>query len=224
VTAARGADIILPMRTLAFGLAILIANTVFAQQPQQRRVPPRAQPAATPAAPAADAPGADEYTQRVQRGIERLLAGDNSGATGAFREAIAMDAARPIAPYYLAAAQRVAGNLQDALTGFQSAVQLARTANDGRWTARCLQGVAETLERIEGRTEDARTAWQEYVRFADSNQPVSDPAMGRARVQAIDVMMEQERAYVQVRTRIAEREQERAREQQQGQQRPRRGR
>jgi len=149
-------------------------------------------------------PGADEYTQRVQDGIALLVSGDSSGAQSAFRDAIQMDGNRPQGPYYLAASNRMSGNFQDAVTGFERAADVAE--NEPRWRARALQGVAETLERMDGRLEDARTAWQAYVRFADSNTTVAFSAMGRARVQAIDVMVEQERAYPAVRQRIAERE------------------
>ena len=138
------------------------------------------------------------------------MAGDNGGARSAFTDAIAMDGSRPMAPYYLAAANRLAGNLEDALSGFRRAAELG--GEHPRWKGRALQGVAETLERMEGRLEEARTAWQEYVRFADSNATVTFPQMGRARVSAIDQVLEQENAYQRVRERIAERERENARE------------
>lgn len=167
---------------------------------------------ATPAAAQEEAEtsttSADEYTQRVQSGIQLLVSGDSSGAMTAFREAIGIDGNRPQAPYYLAAANRISGNLQDAVTGFERAADLAET--EPRWRGRALQGVAQTLERMDGRLEDARTAWQAYVRFADSNAAVTLPQMGRARIQAIDIMVEQERAYGSVRQRIAERERENA--------------
>lgn len=213
------------MRTSALLIAImLVAPTLGAAQraqPRQQQGQAQGQAAQPGTPPAAPRPGADEYTQRVQQGIARITSGDAAGASEAFREAVEMDRARPAAVYYLAAVQRMGGNLQEALTGFQAAVGVARTANDPRWIARALQGVAETLERMEGRTEEALAAWQEYVRHADAAQAVSDPQLGRARIQAVNVMMEQERVYVQVRQRIAEREQERQREEQQQRQRRR---
>lgn len=160
-------------------------------------------------APAAsETPGADEYTQRVQTGIAALVAGDTGGARSAFTDAIGMDGNRPMAPYYLAAANRMSGNLEDALSGFRRAAELA--GEHPRWKGRALQGVAETLERIGGRLEDVRTAWQEYVSFADANVAVTFPQMGRARVSAVNLVIEQENAYVAVRERIAARERENA--------------
>lgn len=193
--------------SFAFSLAFLFASTALAQQrpaPQER-------------------PGADEYTQRVRAGIEQLMGGNGDQALATFREALAMTPARPEAQYYIGEASRMAGSFEDAVNAFRQAAALAQSANEPRWQARALHGVASTLERMEGRLEEARTAWQEYTRFADSHSTVSDPSIGRARIQAIDMMNEQEQVYVQVRQRIEERERERAREEREGAQR-RRGR
>jgi len=182
-----------PMRTLLLSLALALVTT-----------PALAQEESEEGAEAQ--PGADVYTQRVQQGIQMLVAGDSAGATEALRQAAALDGARPQAPYYLAEAQRLSGELEEALNGFRRAAELAGSAEEPRWQGRALQAVAMTLERMEGRIEDAREAWQEYIRFADSHQAVSRPQLGRARLQAIDMMNEQERVYVSVRERIAERE------------------
>ena len=155
-------------------------------------------------------PGADAYTQRTQAGIALLTGGDTPGALAAFREAIEMDGGRPMAPYYVAAAQRMSGELNAALTGFQQAAALAEAANAPRWRARALQGVADTLERMEGRIQYARSACQAYIAFADANQAVAFPQMGRAHLAAIDRVLEQEGAYGDVRERFAARESERA--------------
>jgi tetratricopeptide (TPR) repeat protein len=172
---------------------------------------------------AAPRPGADEYTQRVQAGIQLLTSGDTNGAMAAFREAVQLDGARPMAPYYLAAANRMSGHMDEALTGFRRAAELAQSATQPRWQGRALQAIADTLERIGGRLEETRNAWQEYVRFADANQAVTFPQLGRARVQAVNIVTEQEAAYVAVRERIAAREREHAEEQRtEGSARPRR--
>lgn len=172
-------------------------------------------------AQAPERPSADAYTQQVQRGIEQLASGDTAGATTTFQEALATEARRPEAQYYLATVLRMTGDLEGAVSGFQQSAALAQAATLPRWQARALHGVASTLERIAGRVEEARAAWQAYSSFADANPTVSDSQLGRARVQAIDLMNEQERAYVQVRQRIAEREEERRREAEQPRQRRR---
>jgi hypothetical protein len=45
----------------------------------------------------------------------------------------------------------------------------ARAAGDTRLEARSLQGVADTLERIEGKRNEARAAWAEYLVFANGD-------------------------------------------------------
>ena len=69
-----------------------------------------------------------------------------------------------------------------------------------------LQGVAETLERMEGRLSQARQAWAAYVEFAEAHREVASPELGRARMQAIDRIEQQAQADAEVRQRIAERE------------------
>jgi len=167
-------------------------------------------PALAQEAADAPAPGADEYTQRVQQGIALQVAGDSSGAQEAFRSAVGIDSARAPAVYYLAASNRMAGNLEDALAGFRQAAEKAAASDEPRWQARSLQGVASTLEQIDGRLADAYEAWQAYVQFADAHQTVAHPQLGRARMQAYNVMYEQELAFVSVRERIAQRERENA--------------
>lgn len=181
------------MRTtalLGLALALLVSAPVLAQE----------------GAASASSPGADAYTQRVQQGIEMLVAGDGAGASAAFRQAIALDESRPQAAFYLATIQRMGGNLEEALAGFRRSAELASSSGQPRWQARALSAVAMTLERMEGRVEEAREAWQEYTRFADAHPTIARPQLGRARLQAIDMMNEQEQVYFGVRERIAERE------------------
>ncbi len=169
----------------------------------------RAQEAQAPSE-AASPPGADEYTRLISEGVSLMVSGDTDGGFDRFRRALSSDGARPQAPYYIAVLNRAGGNLEEAVSGFQRTAELAERANEPRWQARALQGAAFTLERMEGRIEEARTAWQTYVRFADAHTTVSHPQLGRARIQAIDMVIEQERVYVDVRERIAERERENA--------------
>lgn len=161
---------------------------------------------------AEERPGADEYLTLVAQGVARMTEGDSNGAIDLFRQALSNDGARPHATYYMAVADRVGGDFDAAVSGFQRAAELAMRADEPRWQARALQGVASTYERMEGRLEDARSAWQAYVTFADAHPTISFPMMGRARIQAIDMLTEQENVYGSVRERIAEREREQARE------------
>lgn len=165
---------------------------------------------ATP--PAAAAPdGTPPYATATSNGLRLLIARDFDGALGAFRQAVQIAGSDPTAFYYMGETQRVRGQLADALEMFRTAARLAGAANDGIMQARSLQGVAETLEQTEGKRNEARTAWTEYMRFVDQNQGVGFPELARARIAALDAMRELDETYADVRERIATRVRENAR-------------
>lgn len=149
------------------------------------------------------------YAAALGRGLTAVRSGDRGGAIAAFRDAVQLQPARPDAVCFLAESQRASGDLAAALEGFQACARVARSWSHHdaqRWTARALHGIASTLERMgPERQAEARTAWQEYVRFADGAAQVSSPAIGRARVTAIDQVAELERVTAEVRQRIAAR-------------------
>lgn len=146
-----------------------------------------------------------DYLTHLGRGLTAASAGDRAAARSAFRQAVQLDGARPEARCHLAAIERLDGDLPAALEAFQACLTAARAANDPRWTARALHGVASTLERSADRLSEARAAWQEYVRFSDGAAAIAPPAVGRARMAAIDAIVELDRTSAEVRQRIAER-------------------
>jgi len=164
-------------------------------------------PTTAPATPR----GTPPYATACANGLRLLTARDFDGALGAFRQAVQIAGSDPTAFYYMGETQRVRGNLVDALEMFRTAARLASAGSDARMQARSLQGVAETLERTEGKRNEARTAWTEYMRYADQNQGVGFPDLARARIQALDAMRELDETYADVRERIATRERENAR-------------
>jgi hypothetical protein len=153
-----------------------------------------------------------EYLAAVGRGLAAIASGDRAAAATAFREAVQTNPSRPDAVCFLAEVQRAGGDSTGALDGFQACLRVARAASDARWTARAMHGVASTLELMPERAEEARTAWQEYVRFADANTAVASPQVGRSRITSIDQVAELERVTAEVRQRIADRERQRAEE------------
>lgn len=167
-------------------------------------------PVAAQAAQTGSAPASPEYLAALGRGLTASRAGDRGGAIAAFRAAVQIAPSRPEAVCHLAEAQRASGDLAAALEGYQACARVARAASDARWTARGLHGIASTLERTPERIDEARAAWQEYVRFADGAASVASPAVGRARITAIDQVIELERVTAEVRQRIAAREAQRA--------------
>jgi tetratricopeptide (TPR) repeat protein len=165
---------------------------------------------AAQAAPAGAPHGTPPYATACESGLRLLVSRDFDGALAAFRQAVQISGSDPRAFYYMGEAQRVRGNLNDALEMFRTAARLASASGDARMQARGLQGIAETLERIEGKRNEARTAWTEYMRFADQNTAVAFPDLARARIQALDAMRELDETYADVRERIATRVRENA--------------
>jgi len=203
------------MRTLASVLLafLLVPSVVLAQAPPQGQAPAQ-QAEATPA------PTTSPYMTKVQNGLRLAVGRDFDGALASLREAVGLDSAKPEAHYYIGEVQRMRGNLDDALGSFRTAAQNAQSTQQPGWRARAMQAIAETLERQPDKLADAREAWTAYARFADANREAASPEIARARIQAIDVVSEQEIAYVAVRERIAARERENAQApQRQGQRR-----
>ena len=189
---------------LALTLAVALATLPTLAAAQTAPGAPRGTPPSTPR-------GTPPYATACANGLRLLTARDYDGALGAFRQAVQIAGSDPTAFYYMGETHRVRGNLVDALEMFRTAARLASAGSDARMQARSLQGVAETLERTEGKRNEARTAWTEYMRYADQNQGVGFPDLARARIQALDAMRELDETYADVRERIATRERENAR-------------
>lgn len=201
------------MRTTALFTALVVLPVAAAPralaQDDEQRAAERPQPVTPP------------YMVEVQNGLRLALARDFEGAVATLREAVQLNPSNPHAYYYIGEVQRMRQSLPEALESFRTARRMAEQANEIVWQARAMQAIAETLERQENQLTAAREAWLALASFADSHRQQVNPEIARARIQAIDVVTEQEQAYVAVRQRIEEREQER---QQQGGQRNRRGR
>ena len=146
------------------------------------------------------------YHEHVRTAMSSFVVGDHDSAARHFREALALAPSQPDALCYMAEMNRATGDLNGALDGFQDCLRFAREGNDRRFVARALHGIASTLERMPERTQDARNAWQEYIRFADTSGGLADGRIGRTRTEVIDAWVALEQRMVEVRARIAERE------------------
>jgi len=208
-------------------VVIPLAVTFLAASPPASAQQPRQRPQQAAQGEAAQAetprPTTPPYDAKIAEAITAAMARDYTRALAALRQAVTEAPTRPGAYYFQAEVHRLNGRLDEAAEAFRTAARMAVQSDSPLWQARALQGIAETLERQPDALEQARRAWNDYSRFADANRSVSSPELARARIQAIDQVMEQEQAYVAVRERIAERERENAQPQQQGRQRPRSG-
>jgi tetratricopeptide (TPR) repeat protein len=142
----------------------------------------------------------------TMEGLARLRARDFEGALSALRRAVQVAGGDPYPYYCMGSAHRLRGQFAEALEMFRTARQLAQASGNARVEAVALAAVASTLEMLPNRLDEARAAWQEYVRVADANSAMVSPRVGRSRIQAIDAAKEIREAYAPVRQRIAERE------------------
>lgn len=147
------------------------------------------------------APASPDYLAHLGRGVVAMGAGDRVGAMTAFQQALQLDGSRPEAVCHLAELARMNDDLPRALEGYRACTRAARSASEPRWIARGLHGIASTLERMPDRQAEARAAWQDYVSFADGAAAVASPAVGRARMTAIDAIVELDRVSAEVRAR-----------------------
>ncbi len=166
----------------------------------------------------AHAQNAEPYANQVTGGARLILVGDFEGAVAALSEAAQAEPLKPDAFYLVGVAQKLKGDLDTALQTFRTAARIARDSNDTLHEARCVQAIADTYERMAAsRTgssrprgsvldmahlNEAREAWSEVTRFAQAHTDIMKPLVSRARIQAIDQLIEQEQVYMEVRKRI----------------------
>jgi tetratricopeptide (TPR) repeat protein len=160
-----------------------------------------------PARPAADRHdpdnirGISEYVEQLNKGIPKYLAKDYPGALDIFRAAIPLAPKNPLGHYYIAEAQIASGKLPDAETTLKEAESLTDDRNPGL-RAKVLFLSADTKERLK-KWDDAKAAWQAYLEYAQKHAGVAFAQSGTSRLQALDDMLKQEKAYEAVRQRIA---------------------
>lgn len=176
-------------------------------------------------------PRTPPYAIQVQRGIRLILAHDLDGAVAAFRKAIEMNPQLPQAHYFLGAALRAKGDLQNAVESFETAARMAQ--GDANWQARGWTGAAMTLEIIAAKhpelptgdqltpetprinepgLEQARDAWNHVKQAGAAGAQIVDPRIADARIAAIDRLEQTEKQTVAVREAIAAREKQKAEE------------
>jgi tetratricopeptide (TPR) repeat protein len=147
--------------------------------------------------------GLAEWMSRCIDGNAKYLAKDIPGAIDMYRQAIQLAPKRPLPHYLLAEAQLGAGNLAEADVALADAEKLSDD-RDPNVRGKVLFVIADTLER-EKKWDDAKPAWTKYgdycAKHVDSGLA---PATPPARIQAIDDMLKQDKAYDVVRQRIAD--------------------
>jgi tetratricopeptide (TPR) repeat protein len=144
-----------------------------------------------------------EWMDRCLKGNAKYLARDIAGAIDLYRQAILLAPKRPLPHYLLAEAELGAGNLPEAETALSDAEQTSDD-RDPNVRGKILFVIADVKER-EKKWDDARAAWKVYADYAAKHTDAGmTPATPPARIQAIDDMLKQDKAYDVVRQRISD--------------------
>ena len=146
--------------------------------------------------------GLSKYMETIVKGAGRFVAKDYPAALDVYRGAIPLSPKNPLAPYLVAETQIAMGSLAEAEASLKQAESLAddRTA---AVRAKVLFLTADLKER-QKKWDDAKTAWQAYSDFAQKHTEVASVQSATSRIQAIDDMLKQDKAYEAVRQRIAQ--------------------
>jgi tetratricopeptide (TPR) repeat protein len=152
---------------------------------------------------ATSAVGSAKYKEACAQGNARYVARDFGGAIEMYRKAIELDPKNPLAHYLLGEAQLGAGNLAEADAAWNRAA-LESAEKDPALRGRVLFVLADLKER-EKKWDDAKAAWQVYLDWVAKYPKAGGfAASGQSRQQAIDAMLNQDKAYQIVRQRIAD--------------------
>jgi hypothetical protein len=147
--------------------------------------------------------GIAQWMEKCVEGNKRFLSKDIPGALDLYREAIQLAPKQPIPKYLFAEGQIGAGNLVEAEQALKDA-EAVSSEKDPVTRGKILFLSADVLERAK-KWSDAKTAWSAYADFASKHGDAGvAPTTPPARVQAIDDMLKQDKAYEVVRQRIAD--------------------
>jgi tetratricopeptide (TPR) repeat protein len=135
------------------------------------------------------------------QGNGKYVARDFAGAIDLYRQATQLAPKNPLGHYLLGEAQLAAGNVGEADASFTTASNEANDKNRGL-RAKILFCLADVKER-QKKWDEAKATWKSYIEYAQKLDGGAFPASGTARIQAIDDMLKQDKAYDIVRQRIA---------------------
>ncbi len=142
-----------------------------------------------------------KYNDTILKGNGKFLARDFPGALDIYRSAIPLAPKNALGHTMIAETQIAAGNLPEAEASLSQAEANADEKNAGL-RAKVLFLQADLKER-QKRWDEAKAAWTVYTDYVGKHAGVGFPPSAASRIQAIDDMLKQEKAYVAVRERIA---------------------
>ncbi len=142
-----------------------------------------------------------QFMETCVQGNAKFVSRDFPGAIELYRKAIQLQPTNPIGHYLLGEAQSASGNLTEAEASWTNADNLGDKVPNVK--VKLLFVLADLKER-QKKWDDAKAGWQRYKEYATSHADAGGaPASADARIQAIDEMLKQDKAYDVVRQRIA---------------------
>lgn len=143
--------------------------------------------------------------QALVRGAEAYRRQDWDAAGNGFREGARIDGAAAVPQLYLGYTAAARGDAGSAQGFFREALRLATVAADEFNQARARVAMAQ-LHESRSAWDEARTEWENYVRFADAHAATVSAAIGRARLEALTRRTTIAQESEAVRQRIEERQ------------------
>jgi tetratricopeptide (TPR) repeat protein len=147
-----------------------------------------------------DVTAISKFMETCVVGNTKYVAKDFAGARDNYQKASALAPKNPFAVYLLAEAELALGDLPAADAALKSAEANADDRNPAL-RAKILFLTADLLER-QKKWDDAKLAWKTYGEYVGKHADAGAPQSAPTRVQSIDDMMKQDRAYEVVRQRI----------------------
>jgi tetratricopeptide (TPR) repeat protein len=145
-----------------------------------------------------------KYADLCKQANQHYEGKDIPAAIELYKKAILIQPRNPLAHYLLGEAQLGSGNLQEAETEWLQAEQVA-DGGPASIKAKILFVLADLRER-QKKWDDARAAWEKYAEVAAKlgADGGAFPGSSQSRLQMIDDMTKQDKAYDVVRQRIKE--------------------
>lgn len=141
-----------------------------------------------------------KFMEIVAQANAKVTSRDFPGAVELYRKAIQLQPANPLGHYLLGEVQLAQNNITEAEASMNQADNVGDKMPAIK--TKVLFVLADLKER-QKKWDDAKTAWTRYNEWATNHDAGAMPASAAARIQAIDDMLKQDKAYEIVRQRIA---------------------
>jgi len=196
----RSRFVLFPLLTAGVAAATLLSSAASGDKPAPKPVA-SSHPDASAGYDSNNRSHISQFMETVALGNTKYISRDFPAAIETYRKAIALQPTQPLGHYLLGEAQLATGNVTEAEASFVAADNVA-DKNPGV-KVKVLFCLADVKER-EKKWDDAKAAWQRYNDYAQAHSDAGAmPASATARIQAIDEVIKQDKAYEAVRARIA---------------------